>query len=210
MSQLQHSWQQQMRTLENAPVGAISSQAGQECPEGSTSRANDPDRIMEPHERAAVVRSSRAETVAYMRSYREKHRERLLVQKREHYRLNRARLLLEKKAYTAKVSAYVVLRRRNLRQTDPIALAKHNSSQARRRKAERRATPAWADLARIEIIYVLAQQLSIETGTKHSVDHIYPLQGKKVCGLHVHDNLRVIPLRENCSKQNREPTDDVL
>lgn len=38
------------------------------------------------------------------------------------------------------------------------------------------------------------------TGIKWSVDHIVPSQGTTVCGLHVWNNLQVIPFRENCRK----------
>ncbi|CAB5079626.1 hypothetical protein UFOVP146_44 [uncultured Caudovirales phage] len=41
------------------------------------------------------------------------------------------------------------------------------------------------------------------TGFKWDVDHIYPLQGKEVCGLHVWNNLQVIPSEINKSKGNK-------
>jgi hypothetical protein len=66
------------------------------------------------------------------------------------------------------------------------------------------ATPPWADRERIESIYRLRNQMQKNSPVKLHVDHIYPLRGKKVCGLHVHENLRVIPAKENIVKGNND------
>lgn len=80
---------------------------------------------------------------------------------------------------------------------------KRNAICQRRRTAKMQRTPPWADLEKIESFYVSAARMSADTGVPHEVDHIIPLQGKNVCGLHIHTNLRIVPRRVNRAKQNR-------
>lgn len=80
---------------------------------------------------------------------------------------------------------------------------KANAYNAARYAAKMRATPKWADMDRIERVYVEAERLTKETGVKHEVDHIVPLRSKVVSGLHCEANLRVMPAFDNRSKGNR-------
>lgn len=64
------------------------------------------------------------------------------------------------------------------------------------------ATPPWADPAAIKAVYRESRRLTRETGIQHSVDHEIPLRGEFVWGLHVHYNLRVLPLTDNMKKGN--------
>jgi 5-methylcytosine-specific restriction endonuclease McrA len=59
------------------------------------------------------------------------------------------------------------------------------------------AIPTWADLAAVERLYTEAAASDMH------VDHIYPLQGETVCGLHVANNLRLLTPSENLKKGNR-------
>lgn len=57
-------------------------------------------------------------------------------------------------------------------------------------------TPPWADMKKIKLIYQEAKLLSLE------VDHIIPLRGEIVCGLHVEHNLQLLTKEENRKKSN--------
>ncbi len=56
--------------------------------------------------------------------------------------------------------------------------------------------PSWADIEAIKQIY-----LTCPDG--YHVDHIIPLKGKLVSGLHVETNLQHLPAKENMQKRNR-------
>ena len=74
-----------------------------------------------------------------------------------------------------------------------------------RRRRHRQATPPWLsekDKRQIKLIYLLRYKVTQRTGKMHHVDHIVPLQGKNVCGLHVPWNLQILPEQLNLSKGN--------
>ena len=73
---------------------------------------------------------------------------------------------------------------------------------AKRRAAELRSMPKWADKEKIEKVYALAARFR-SLGCDFHVDHVIPLQGRNVCGLHVHNNLEIIEASKNRSKSNQ-------
>ena len=67
----------------------------------------------------------------------------------------------------------------------------------------RAAQPVWLTAEqKAEILTIYKQAAAMSNGPWH-VDHIIPLKGSTVCGLHVPWNLRIIPAAENRSKGAR-------
>ena len=67
---------------------------------------------------------------------------------------------------------------------------------AKRRCALKSRMPSWANLDEIKRIYENCPE-------GHHVDHIIPLQGKFVSGLHIETNLQYLPASENLKKHNK-------
>lgn len=65
-----------------------------------------------------------------------------------------------------------------------------------RRALKIRATPKWANLDKIKQIYKNCPE-------GYHVDHIIPLKGKNICGLHIETNLQYLPASENIKKGNK-------
>jgi hypothetical protein len=113
------------------------------------------------------------------RANHHRNRDRRIVQQREWRQRNSEKL----KEYRQQNSAYL------------HALVR------KRQAAKLQRTPKWADHAKIEAIYAEAAALKA-LGLDVEIDHIIPLLGRSVCGLHVHDNLRIVLASENRAKGN--------
>lgn len=86
---------------------------------------------------------------------------------------------------------------------------KVNAISAKYKASKKQRTPTWLSeehLQEMKNTYSHAKECELLTGDPYHVDHIVPLQGKNVCGLHVPWNLQVLPADINQSKSNRHAT----
>lgn len=114
--------------------------------------------------------------------------EKLKVAKEIYYIKNKEKHLAQKKVY----------RKNNV--------GKIRALNASRKKVIKQRTPKWLtdhDKLHIKCIYQVAAMLTRENKEQWDVDHIIPLQGKLVSGLHVPMNLRPLKSTENISKKNK-------
>jgi CRP-like cAMP-binding protein len=151
--------------------------------------ANREHRVAQMRQRYDKVRH---QDVERRRADYQAHRERELDTAREYYEANKEQAAARKKDWVARNRGKV------------------NAFNKARKVRALMAMPPWADREKIETVYRIAEEFKA-LGLDVHVDHIIPLQGKTVSGLHVHDNLRVILASDNISKGNKllacaEPT----
>jgi hypothetical protein len=116
---------------------------------------------------------------------------------KKNYIVNYDNILLAQKRYRAKNKDKVAEWKRTDRLNNRSRIAANN---AYRRAATIQRTVAWANIDAIKRIYDEAQQISMLVGEWYHVDHIIPLIGKNVCGLHLETNLQIISATENLQK----------
>lgn len=151
---------------------------------------------------------------------------------RNYYQANRDEIIEKTKAYQGLPHRKEADRERHIKSyaiNRDAKLAKNNAYNAQRRDVQRekakeryaanplyfvakggerrarrvQATPKWVDLNACQFFYAEAKALTEKTGVRHVVDHIIPLKGRGVRGLHVPWNLQVITQAENLRKSNR-------
>lgn len=99
-----------------------------------------------------------------------------------------------KDANLAHNTAYRVNRYREWRRSNPGLAA---AMDAKKRANKAKAIPPWANMEAINRIYEQGRAMGLH------VDHIVPLRGKLVCGLHVENNLQLLDRVANIRKGNK-------
>lgn len=131
--------------------------------------------------------------------YREKHPERIKAYNKSTPAANAARSARYRARHPEKVKATIA----QYRVEHPEKVRAWDAKKTARRAL---GLPAWLTpvmKVAMEAFYAEAIRLTQETGTEYQVDHIVPLQGKTVCGLHVPWNLQVMTATDNFRKRNK-------
>ena len=138
----------------------------------------------------------------YRKSCKLCHNKSKLISSRLYSRNNRQRLKIRelawKRANKKRVTGYSLASGKKYPDRRNARTAKYFANKKKR-------TPSWitkAHLKEIEEFYSLAKELQWLSEEKLTVDHIVPLCGKNVSGLHVPWNLQILPVSMNCKKNN--------
>jgi hypothetical protein len=152
---------------------------------------------------SAYYSINKDELLSQMQNYREINKDKLAIQSQKYYLENKNKILIRAQEYYEVNRDACLIRMQEYGKNNPSKIAAHK---ARYRAAKFQATPSWLtvdDHRQIEEFYRISQQMQLSTCEEYHVDHIVPLQGENVCGLHVPWNLQVIPAKENLSKSNK-------
>lgn len=175
----------------------------------ASAKAGVPTRTSSPEQRAAKAE--------YDRARRARLKDQIAAEKRAYY-------LANKDAENARVAAWVEANKARSREiknawkarnpdaeTDAVSRARraeymvryraahpetHRRNQSLRRAKISHATPVWANQTLIKAMYAAARNHGLE------VDHIVPLKGRLVSGLHVENNLQLLTPQQNKRKGN--------
>lgn len=139
----------------------------------------------------------------YLKKYRQENKEILSEYNKKYYSENSEKFKNDFREYYKNNSEKIKEKRSNHYRNNKSNYLFYSRT---RKACQKSRTPSWLSKEhkqQILTFYKEAKRLSSETGITYHVDHIVPLQGKLVCGLHVPWNLQIIPAKDNLTKSNK-------
>ena len=154
---------------------------------------------------------SKEKKAAYMKAYREANKEKIAAYNKAYDQTHKEEKAAQQKVYTEanreKKAAYdkanaekIAAQRKAYNKENPEV---QRSISAKRRAAKLQQTPVWYCHSDCVAIYK-------EAKPGLHIDHIIPLRGENVSGLHWHHNLQLLPATENMSKSNKFDSDSYV
>lgn len=137
-----------------------------------------------------------------VRDYAQRNPEKIVAAKRNYYLKHRVRLIAYSKRWREENAARADAHRQQWIKDNPdkvrASIAKVKSARALRK-------PHWLTLDQrneMRSLYAEARRMTKESGITYSIDHVVPLLGSSVSGLHVPWNLQIMTMKENRAKWN--------
>lgn len=145
--------------------------------------------------RAANKEKLVARQKEYHKEYYSKNKEKILEKNRKWYEANPEKRAELYKAWCLANPEKYKARTKKLREQNREYYREYSRNYGRKRWV-RQATPEWVDRKALKEIYMNRPE-------GFHVDHIVPIRGENVCGLHVEWNLQYLPAEENLRKGNK-------
>lgn len=166
-------------------LGASHYQTGKPCKHGHVDKRNTKSRSCQ-----ACVRMHRANQYARDADTINEQRRKARLENLEEARRK------DREYYSANIDR----KRATKRARDKKNPEKIRALSARRYAEKKQRTPKWANRKKMREFYTTAKIMTQQTGVQYTVDHIIPLRGDLVSGLHVENNLQVLTLEDNMKK----------
>jgi hypothetical protein len=154
---------------------------------------------------------------AWAKAYYQKKKEHMLAKNKEWREANKAEIAI-KRSERRKGDAVIAAKKKAWQEANKEKVAeynrkwkqsnrdRHNALNMKRHAAKMNRTPPWLTKEhydQMKEVYNMAKKLSKQHGIVHEVDHIVPLQGDTVSGLHVPWNLQILEAGANIRKKNK-------
>jgi hypothetical protein len=149
------------------------------------------------------MKPKRVTNTAYHKAYYEANKARIAAVKRAYRAANKEKIIANKRAAYYATQEASLAQKREYRQANK---GKINFLCSMRKKVIKQRTPVWLspfDRLKIKCYYSVAAMLARNNEEPWHVDHVVPLQGKLVSGLHVPNNLQFLRGVDNIRKKNK-------